>query len=72
MGDLAGEALWGPPRKPGTGQRPEFGEDIVLDECYILDLAVESGNEAKLGFGTSIFLKKKKRVIFRSRRSSSK
>ena len=62
MGDLAGEAFWGVPRQPGAGEGPEFGENIVLDEGYVLDLAVKSGDEAELCFGASICLDKRQSV----------
>jgi hypothetical protein len=59
VGDLAREAFWGVPRQPGAGEGPEFGEDIVLDEGYVLDLAVKSGDEAELCFGTPVGLDKR-------------
>ena len=58
MGDLAGEAFRGVPREPGASEGPELGENIVLDEGYVLDLAVESGDKAELCFGTSVCLDK--------------
>jgi hypothetical protein len=62
VGDLAGEAFWGVPRQPGAGEGPEFRENIVLDEGYVLDLAVESGDEAELCLGASVCLGKRQSV----------
>jgi hypothetical protein len=62
VGDFAREAFWGVPRQPGAGEGPEFGEDIVLDEGYVLDLAVKSGDKAKLCFGASVCLDKRQSV----------
>ena len=62
MGDLAREASWGVPRQPGAGESPEFGENIVLDEGYVLDLAVKPGDEAELCFGASVCLDKRQSV----------
>jgi hypothetical protein len=59
MGDLAREACRGVPREPGAGEGPEFGENIVLDEGYVLDLAVESRDKAELCFGASVCLDKR-------------
>lgn len=56
MRDLAREALGHVARKPGAGECPELGEDIVLDEGYVLDLPIETGHEAELCFGASICL----------------
>lgn len=62
MGDLAREAFWGVPRQPGAGEGPEFRENIVLDEGYVLDLAVKPGDEAELCFGASVCLDKRQSV----------
>ena len=57
MGNLSGEALWSVTRKPGTCQRPEFRQDVVLNEGYVLDLAVESRDKTELRFGASVCLR---------------
>ena len=56
MGDLAGEACREVLYQPGAGQGPDLGEDVVLDEEYILDLRIQSRDEAILGLCAAICL----------------
>ena len=57
MRDFAGEAFWTVAGKPGARQGPEFRQDVVLNEGYVLDLAVESRHKTKLRFGASVCLR---------------
>jgi hypothetical protein len=55
--DLALESIGEVPRQHETRDAPELGEDIAVDENEILDLTIETGNEAKLSLGATIRLK---------------
>jgi hypothetical protein len=54
--DLALESIGEVPRQHETRDAPELGEDIAVDENEILDLTIETGNEAKLSLGAAIRL----------------
>lgn len=56
MGNLARESFWEVLCKPEAGQRPQLGQDIVLNEEDVLDLGVEARDEAELGFGAAVCL----------------
>ena len=60
MRDLAGEAFGQILGQPETCQGPELREDIILDEEDVLDLGVEPGEGAKLGFGAAVCLRAKR------------
>ena len=53
---LAGEASRSESKQQTTRPGPELGQDIVMDECDILDLTVETFDERELGFGPAISL----------------
>jgi hypothetical protein len=54
--DLALETIGEVPRQHEARDAPELGEDIAVDENEILDLTVETGNEAELSLGATIRL----------------
>lgn len=54
--DLAREPRRCKLKKPCPGQRPEFWENVVVDECSVLDLSVEITEESELRFGASVCL----------------
>ena len=56
MCDFAGESRGCEAQEPRAGQTPEFGEDVIVDECCVLDLAVETADEVELRFGASVRL----------------
>lgn len=39
-----------------TGQVPELWKDVVVDECSVLDLTIETRPEVELGFGATVCL----------------
>lgn len=47
--NLALEPCWEVPRQKQTADSPQLGKDIAVDENQILDLAVETGDEAEFG-----------------------
>ena len=56
MRDLPRESRRRIAGEPGARQIPELRQDVVLNECNILDLAVETRHEAELGLCASIRL----------------
>lgn len=54
--DLALETIGEVPRQHEARDAPELGEDIAVDENEILDLTIETGNEAELSLGATIRL----------------
>lgn len=55
--DLALESIGEVPRQHEARDTPELGKDIAVDENEILDLTIETGNEAELSLGATIRLK---------------
>ena len=54
--DLASETSWRMANKESTGQVPELRKNIVVDECSVLNLTIETGPEVELGFGATVCL----------------
>jgi hypothetical protein len=44
------------PREDEATDAPDLRENITVDECEVLDLTVETGNEAELGLCATICL----------------
>jgi hypothetical protein len=44
------------PNQPDASDSPELRQEIVVDKSEVLDLTVETGDKAKLGFCTTIGL----------------
>ena len=55
--DFALESIGEVPRQHEARDAPELGKNIAVDENDILDLTIETGNEAKLSLGATIGLK---------------
>lgn len=55
--DLALESIGEVPRQHEARDAPELGKNIAVDEKEILDLSIETGNEAELSLGATIRLK---------------
>lgn len=55
--DFALESIGEVPRQHEARDAPELGKNIAVDENDILDLTIETGNEAELGLGATIRLK---------------
>jgi hypothetical protein len=55
--DLALESIGEVPRQYEARDTPKLGKDIAVDENKILDLTIETGNDAKLSLGATIRLK---------------
>ena len=54
--DLALESIGEVPRQHEARDAPELGKNIAVDENEILDLTIETGNEAELSLGATIRL----------------
>jgi hypothetical protein len=54
--DFALESIGEVPRQHEARDTPELGKNIAVDENEILDLTIETGNEAELGLGATVRL----------------
>lgn len=51
-----GEAFRSEADEPGASYSPEFGQDVIVNECGVLDLAIQAGDGAELCLCASICL----------------
>ena len=57
VADFAGESIRGPVEHEGTGEGPELGEDVVVDEGEVLGLVPEAVKQRENGLGAAVGLR---------------